>query len=899
MQTQIVSRKGPLFIHVCVTSLLLLLLVVQCISIVCMLTYGSLLIPSAWVNKWLKQYEYGGIYIQSDAVSLRVNGDLELHRAKLSWSDHPNALLSADKIVMRAQFFSNFRLKPSLQSVSLSNGTLLIPSIYSPSGRSETILKGLSFKVSKLEKSYRITNFAAVRKTMRLNGEMHLEFDNIKQVKEFSPLPIQNFYEAFAELVKVDFYASIFDSPAIYFNLRKSVADGLIIGTQLYSPEIKYDGVTGKNFQLSTNLKLQESQFVNTEPLQFSVEQLKSKQSNIQIESVVGKIQEFNLEKIAKGRWPECTFATTSAIWQDYQITNSNLTINPIQYPEIQLIGSVHSALGNIKLSSTIDRADLSGTLDAQGHLNILPLLSNNIKQQLPEYRFLSLPYCKLNVQIEEQLKLNKINYKVKSQNLELARIAFDSMNISGNYDGTTLKVNSLTFDRSDQYFDMNLLWNTKIQSYQSELKGFIIPNEYNEIMPKWWGSIFNDNFEFNSNSLLYGDFIIAGDLKPFVRTSFYGSIRGENLSYKSVPVASGSLILLGQNNYSEISQLSAISPFGHINGNIQFTQFRDEIQSLASIRYDIDAKLPIKYARKLVSKKIESSFASFSSEQAASISFSGAQFRESFYPQFQKKSYLHLAIDSNGPVNYCGNPLDYLRFNLTSARDLVSIRELYFGYATGNGSGGIDILNSTHSPEFCTQLSLKNADYNVALTRINANNDLHQKIKKTVTKDEQPSSININLHAKGPTNDLYKLEGYGDLTVQDPNLGSIPVLGPLSTLLQDTPLNFTSFNLNKMNGQFSIENEKLNFKKITINGPQSTVTASGTMQLKDYALDMNLGVDLFGNVIGNNNSRATGLQKTIKLLNPLNYLLQFKLTGTLSEQHLQLFYSSDNIFGR
>ena len=101
------------------------------------------------------------------------------------------------------------------------------------------------------------------------------------------------------------------------------------------------------------------------------------------------------------------------------------------------------------------------------------------------------------------------------------------------------------------------------------------------------------------------------------------------------------------------------------------------------------------------------------------------------------------------------------------------------------------------------------------------------------------------------------------------------------------------------MNGQFSVENEQLNFDRISINGPQSTVTASGTMQLKDYALDMNLGVDLFGNLIRNNNGRATGLQKTIKLLNPLNYLLQFKLTGTLSEQHLQLFYSSDTIFER
>ena len=70
-------------------------------------------------------------------------------------------------------------------------------------------------------------------------------------------------------------------------------------------------------------------------------------------------------------------------------------------------------------------------------------------------------------------------------------------------------------------------------------------------------------------------------------------------------------------------------------------------------------------------------------------------------------------------------------------------------------------------------------------------------------------------------------------------------------------------------------------------------------MQLKDYELDMNLGVDLFGNVISTKNGRATGLKKTIKLLNPLSYLLQFKLTGTLNEQNLQLFYSSDNIFER
>ena len=307
MQPKKVSRKGPLFIHRCITSLLLLLLTVQCISAISMLAYGRLLIPSTWANNWLKQYEYKGLHLQSDAVSFRLNGDIELHRATLSRSDHPSALFSADKIIIQTQFFSNFRLTPSLRSLSISNGTLFIPSIYSPSGRREPILKGLGLNISKLEKSYHITNFVAVRKTMRLNGQMHLEFDNLSRVEELRPLPIQNFYETIADLLKVDFYASILNSPSIYFDLRKSATDGLLIGTQLYSPKVQYNDITGKNFQFSTSLKLQESQIVNAEPLYFSLQNFKSEQSNIQIDSVAGLIQECNLGELTEHRWPECT----------------------------------------------------------------------------------------------------------------------------------------------------------------------------------------------------------------------------------------------------------------------------------------------------------------------------------------------------------------------------------------------------------------------------------------------------------------------------------------------------------------------------------------------------------------------------------------------------------------
>ena len=54
-------------------------------------------------------------------------------------------------------------------------------------------------------------------------------------------------------------------------------------------------------------------------------------------------------------------------------------------------------------------------------------------------------------------------------------------------------------------------------------------------------------------------------------------------------------------------------------------------------------------------------------------------------------------------------------------------------------------------------------------------------------------SKIDLEVHLKGPTGNWFEFNGYGRTAIHDDALGSIKLLGPLSSLLQKTPLNFTS----------------------------------------------------------------------------------------------------------
>lgn len=94
------------------------------------------------------------------------------------------------------------------------------------------------------------------------------------------------------------------------------------------------------------------------------------------------------------------------------------------------------------------------------------------------------------------------------------------------------------------------------------------------------------------------------------------------------------------------------------------------------------------------------------------------------------------------------------------------------------------------------------------------------------------------------------------------------------------------------MTGDFEIANEQLALSKVRLDGPKTKIEANGTMQLRDKALDMQVGVHLFGNV----GKDSSPLKQITQALNPLTYLLKFHLTGTVEEQKLRSLFDPRNL---
>ncbi len=165
-----------------------------------------------------------------------------------------------------------------------------------------------------------------------------------------------------------------------------------------------------------------------------------------------------------------------------------------------------------------------------------------------------------------------------------------------------------------------------------------------------------------------------------------------------------------------------------------------------------------------------------------------------------------------------------------------------------------------------------------------------------TAKPGREAARVDIKIHGEGPAEDPFLHTGFGRFEIRNDQLGSIQLLGPLSKILQNTLLNFTTFNLNKMSGDFRYQNEDVQFDPLRIDGPRTQINTPGTLDRKDQSLAMCVNVSLFGNA-GNPDSNLRKLGDLIT--KPLPSLLQFDLTGTLKKQKLRSLYDPRNLIPR
>ena len=874
---------------------LLLLFIAQAFIGGCLLIYGYLPLPAEWGNQLIAKKLPSGLVLNVDDFRVRLGGYIELVGLELRSSDIQQPLLNADSAEI--EFTWAVTSLPETKSLVLSGGTLFIPSVYSPDGHHSPILERAAFRIIPQKGNLNVDRFAALHDSIRLRGAF-----NIPLRKE-SPSPldinqqIHNFYTQAAKLMQQKERISYFTTPTIAFQVTPFDAQTQQIDLHISSRSVQHPEVIAEKVQLRGRILLQGGQIEPVNAPRLTAQRLKIPRYEMMAEGLSAEVNPDQLDALLAGEWPQLKLAAQYIEFKEFELDAPILRIDSRSYPVLSFRGATRSLNGAINLNGQINAYSWNGRVRARGSVDIVKLASETVREQLPKITFHSAPYYDLNLNFNPGFALQRAEIKAHVNTLQVDGLKFDHINAHASFQDGLYSIEDLYLRRQKQWLDLQFSLETESNDYRLALMGSAVPYDYNSLLPNWWGEIFKD-FDFGQTTYSHGDFIIYGNTKSLTSDLYYGRAEGRKVSYRDVAVDSAELIVRGRGRYCELHELDAYTGKGWARGNIAFASKDDEIKGPASIRLDMEAKLALEDAAKLFNDSIAGIIEDFSTNDLPLIQLEGAIFNNK-YPEYAGKSYFDLSAQCSQSLSFSDVPLDHLSFDLYGRSGVTHLRNVKIGYADGQATASIDVFTPANEPNSLRYtLALTDADQNQALYDLPQLDQLEGSLEPTgsthtIQPGREAARVDINVHGEGPSQDPFQHTGYGQIEIRNDQLGSIQLLGPLSKILQNTLMSFTTFNLNKMRGSFTYQNEDVQFDPLRIDGPRTQINTSGTLDLKDQSLHMRLAVSLFGNADSN-------IRKISDLITkPVPNLLRFELTGTLKEQKIRSLYDPRNLIPR
>ncbi|CAA6690125.1 MULTISPECIES: AsmA-like C-terminal region-containing protein [unclassified Lentimonas] len=881
--------RGLLLLELCLDLFLLILFSAQAFLAGCLIIYGYIPVPPEWANERLFETKIDGYYIQAESYRLKLNGEIEVTHLKIYHGDMDRPIFEADSTVLEYTLRKDGTYQFTPTDLVVSNATLFMPAIYSLDGTHSPILEYITFHLTPAKELIRIDSFAAQHEDIHLRGS--IDWPILPTTESAEMPPIERFYKLIATTLKEKKRFSPFIEPTLEFALTARQDDSVDVSLNLSCEQLAHTYATGTDFTLKSDFKIHHGALIPQSALLLKAQAIEIPAIKLTAEAISAYVAIDEWPSLLHGIWPEFKISAYQLTTHQIKLRSPKATISPADFPELDFYGSANGLNGGAAISGRLNCITRSGYVNAHGSVRISTLLPESAIEKLPKLELASMPYYDLSIHLNEGFKLDRTTFRVDVNDVTANGLTFDHILANGSYHNGLFRLDEVLIDRGKQWIDATFSFDSPSQDFRITLRGSALPDQYGPLLPEWWDGIFED-IDFNSDTLGYGDFVIYGNAAPSQPVFFLGHAKATNVAYKKALIAEGELIVRGFDNYTELYNIDAKTSGGWAKGSVGFTTGDIPGEGLLSVRYDFDSLMPLDVASKVFGGDVASIISDFEVTKLPRVILDGASFNEA-YTQYANDDFFNLEAEIRTPLAYKKTPLDHLKFKLYSRDEDIYLRDLKFGYADGNGSAIIDIYSTDDaSNQLRFQASLAGANQDKAIQNLPSFDDIEDHLTKTQTEKYEEArstgTLSLNLHAQGPANDIYQFTGFGDFKVFNEQLGAIQLLGPLSTLLKNTRLNFTSFNLDQMRANFEVAQQQLNIQELIIDGPRTRIWANGTFQIPDQALDMDLRVNLFAN-IGDPDSTINSLRKFIT--SPLPNLLVFDLTGTVQEQKIRLRY--------
>ena len=866
-----------------------------------LITVGHIPLPTTAVNKWLREHPHEAYYIQGNAFGLNPNGIIQIKEARLLKEEVGKPIAAAEHLRIEPLSRTQLGLK-----ISVYRGTLFYPTGQAASDPPRPALAklGLSLVLNPGAGEILVEALTAQYGSLQIKGRARLntaDLQTLSKREATSGDPLQALLEDLEQRAEIKHLLQKTQEPLLCIHLDKDEAappkpnPTLNLSFYLDTPSLKHEAMAFENIKVHGRASLAQNGITFDRAPHFQADRFSLAHYGIQIEQATGQMDATEALALASGRWPAFQVRADKISGFGKTCNNATLKLDQAEPGSVRLKAYAYGFGGCISFAGQLNTQDDSGWGTLQGNFNPALLLPEMDTYKLPELLINGPAHCKTALRWMSNFENPRVHTFAHFIQPSLNGVNFEVASINATCDSNKLEINPLHFTRGAQRLELSYTQNLRSHTYALSTKGRIIPDQYNPFMPRWWKNIFNEDLSFNDQSRVEGDCVVYGKTDKFSTDFYYGQFQASKLAYQNVPVDQGQLTLRGRNRYTEIHQLDARSGTHWIKGDIHFTGFPDEIPASAAIRYDLKGVLPLEKLRQLLPPKTAQNLDAFQSPHAPHLHLRATQFREDDYPQFKDLSHLYLEVDADAPLTFHNLNLEHLRFNLHARDSRLMLRQLDFGLAGGNGTGAMDRseVATIRDPQLRLDLELTGADYSTVRALFI---DFEKTPPSEAVRPRVPSNkdgiLDLKVQSEGSAKNLYAHSGFGRVTLAHENLAQIQLLGPLSMILEKTPLGFTSLTLNQMESDFALADGFIKLSPLKITGPQATIEANGTLQMAEQNLDLVVGVNLIGNL----NKKFNPLWRLTDAINPLNYLMQFRITGTLDNQTIRSLYDPRNL---
>ncbi len=876
-------------------SLLFVIAILQVLIALLILLEKEIPLPEFVLRDLGRKLDRIGAEFEIGEFTFDTSGHLYAHDLKLYRKETRDLLMESERVIIALELPMLLIRKAVAEELKIRNARMICPALYSLSGSDEAIARKINGSFVNTVRGWEIRQLSLLLHDLQVRIRGPLPEAALRTEGRFPPgmreATIKRYLEfcrALSELQKP--LTALEDATA---SLKLSKIRGVppfleadLIGGGLNWPDLPHFGrfhlhapkidiftlylpqpITGQAASVETDGE------IGTGPIRFQVE----------AESILRKGIE-GLQRLLFSAPESYSYAFSGAS------LSGRLQLE--EYPSIEGRAVLGLKGGPLMIRGEIDTEKGSGrlALHSEANLNLLKEIA-----ALSKYRFLqSIEFpessqLRADLQIDDAYAFSNMKFSFRSDSFRFGGAGFSHFRMDGTIDPDSIQCRRIEFEQSGYRTEGSILGDFTTGQTRILLKGRLYPAELNPTLPEWWAKTWKDFLFFDQPP--YGDVEFRSNWREGRLLFHYGAIAGQNLSYRGMDISEIRLHSWARPGFLELFQIESQRPEGEGTGSMQWT-FRERKNVARSL--DIATHFHLASLSALLGAEAASFVDDFEVTAPPFLKIKGTLYDRAAPPSRQRA--LRVQAESGGPLNYRQLSFDRLAFDANLASDSFSVDSLSFGLAGGTGKGRLEWKQDQSNGSMEVDLSLRGADSDRFLEMLGLEENPAATSAKnspeSIKAGSPPSgTVDVDLKAKGNTNDFLDFKGSGWLRMTQEGLGRIHLFGGLSRLFYGSWIGFTTLRLERAEGYFLLDRNLLSFPDLRFYGPNALVQASGDLRFPHHEIDFKIKVKYLERAV---NPISTALSPLFK---PLVDSLEVDLWGTIAKPEWRFLMDPSNIF--